>query len=46
MQRLPAVSPDHAAGRAKEILDGVQAKLETIPNLMRTMANSSAGLEV
>ena len=45
MPRLPAISPDHAAGRAKELLDGVQAKLGMIPNLMRTMVNSPAVLE-
>ncbi len=45
MQRLPAISPERAAGRAKELLDGVQAKLGMVPNLMRTMANSPAVLE-
>ena len=45
MQRLPALDPTHATGRAKELLDGVQAKLGMIPNLMRTMANSPAVLE-
>ena len=45
MPRLPAISPEHAAGRAKELLDGVQATLGMIPNLMRTMANSAAVLE-
>ncbi len=45
MPRLPAISPEHAAGRAKELLDGVQATLGMIPNLMRTMANSPAVLE-
>ena len=42
MPRLPAVSPEHAAGRAKELLGGVQATLGMIPNLTRTMANSPA----
>ena len=45
MQRLPAIDPTHATGRAKELMDGVQAKLGMIPNLMRTMANSPAVLE-
>ncbi len=45
MPRFPAVSPEDAAGRAKELLDGVQATLGMIPNLMRTMANSPAVLE-
>ena len=34
MPRLPAISPEHAVGRAKELLDGVQATLGMIPNLM------------
>ncbi len=45
MQRLPAIDPTHATGRTKELLDGVQAKLGMVPNLMRTMANASAVLE-
>ena len=45
MPRLPAISPEDAAGQAKELLDGVQAKLGMIPNLMRTMANAPAVLE-
>ena len=45
MPRLPVISPEHAGGRAKELLDGVQATLGMIPNLMRTMANSPAVLE-
>ena len=45
MPRFPAISPEDAAGRAKEFLVGVQATLGMIPNLMRTMANSPAVLE-
>ena len=45
MPRLPAIRPDHAAGRAKELLDGVQATLGMVRNLMRTMANAPAVLE-
>ncbi len=45
MLRFLAISPEDAAGRAKELLDGVQATLGMIPNLMRTMANSPAVLE-
>ncbi len=43
--RLPAIDPATATGKAKELLDGVQAKLGTVPNLMRTMAQSPAVLE-
>ncbi len=45
MPRFLAISPEDAAGRAKELLDSVQATLGMIPNLMRTMANSPAVLE-
>ena len=45
MPRFRAISAEDAAGRAKELLDGVQATLGMIPNLMRTMANSPAVLE-
>lgn len=45
MPRLQAINPDTAEGRAKELLDGVKAKLGKAPNLLRTMANSPAVLE-
>ena len=45
MPRFRAISAEDAAGRAKELLDGVQATLGMIPNLMRTMANAPAVLE-
>ncbi len=45
MSRLTAINPEEATGKAKELLDGVQAKLGMRPNLMRTMAQSPAVLE-
>lgn len=45
MARLTAIDPAKAAGKAKELLDKVQAKLGLTPNMMRTMANSPAVLE-
>ena len=45
MPRFSAINPENAAGRAKELLDGVQATLGMIPNLIRTMACSPAVLE-
>ena len=45
MPRFLAIRPEDAVGRAKELLDGVQATLGMIPNLMRTMANAPAVLE-
>jgi uncharacterized peroxidase-related enzyme len=45
MQRLPAIDPATATGKAKILLDGVQAKLGLTPNIARTMANSPAALD-
>jgi uncharacterized peroxidase-related enzyme len=45
MSRLIAVDPAKATGKAKDLLDKVQAKLGLTPNMMRTMANSPAVLE-
>jgi uncharacterized peroxidase-related enzyme len=45
MPRLQALDPKHVTGKAKDLLDGVQAKVGFTPNLARTMANSPAVLE-
>src|SRR5215469_6257543 len=45
MSRLNAIQPDHATGKAKELLDGVYAKLKITPNMMKVMANSPAVLQ-
>ncbi|MBL8229152.1 MAG: carboxymuconolactone decarboxylase family protein [Bryobacterales bacterium] len=45
MQRLNAVNPAEATGKAKQLLDGVQAKIGMTPNLMKTLANGPAALE-
>jgi uncharacterized peroxidase-related enzyme len=45
MQRLALIDPAEATGRAKKLLDGVQAKLGITPNLMKTLASSPAALE-
>ena len=45
MPRLNAIDPTVATGKAKELLDGVKAKIGMVPNLMRTFANSPAALE-
>ncbi|MFN0107892.1 MAG: carboxymuconolactone decarboxylase family protein [Blastocatellia bacterium] len=45
MPRLNAIDPKEATGKAKELLDGVKAKIGMVPNLMRTFANSPAALE-
>lgn len=45
MSRIETVNPALATGKAKELLDAVQAKLGMTPNLMRVMANSPAVLD-
>lgn len=44
MSRIETVDPSTATGRAKELLDGIKAKLGMTPNMMRAMANSPAAL--
>ena len=45
MQRIAAVNPAEATGKANQLLDGVQAKLGMTPNLMKTLAAAPAALE-
>jgi uncharacterized peroxidase-related enzyme len=45
MPRIPAVDPATANGPAKVLLDGAQAQLGMVPNMMRTMANQPAALD-
>ena len=45
MQRITAINPAGATGKAKQLLDGVQAKLGITPNLMKTLATAPAALE-
>lgn len=45
MSRIETVNPAQATGKAKELLDGVKAKLGMTPNLMRVMANSPSVLD-
>ena len=45
MQRITAINHDEATGKAKDLLDGVKAKIGFAPNLMKTLANSPASLE-
>jgi uncharacterized peroxidase-related enzyme len=44
-QRITAVDPAVATGKAKDLLNGVQATLGITPNMMRTMASSPAVLD-
>jgi uncharacterized peroxidase-related enzyme len=45
MQRLASIQPAEATGKAKQLLDGVQAKIGMTPNLMKTLASAPAALE-
>ncbi len=45
MSRLKTISPESATGKAKELLDAVNAKLGMTPNMMRAMANAPAVLD-
>jgi uncharacterized peroxidase-related enzyme len=45
MPRINAIEPADATGKAKQLLDAVQAKLGLTPNLMKTLATSPAALE-
>lgn len=45
MSRLPAIQTESASGKAKQLLEAVQAKLKITPNVTRVMANSPAVLE-
>ena len=45
MSRISTINPAEATGKAKELLNAVQATLGITPNMMRTMAQSPAVLE-
>ncbi len=44
MQTLKRIEPAVATGKTKQIFDAFQRSLGTVPNLMRTLANSPAAL--
>jgi uncharacterized peroxidase-related enzyme len=45
MTRLKAINPAEATGKTKELFNAIESKLGMVPNMMRTMGNSSAVLE-
>src|SRR6266436_8309050 len=45
MPRLKAVCPESATGKAKDLLEAVNARLGMVPNMMRAMANAPAVLD-
>src|SRR5579871_4123323 len=44
MQTLKNIDPASVNGKTKQIFDALQKNLGTVPNLMRTLANSPAAL--
>src|SRR5437660_11231048 len=44
-QRIKAIDPGMATGKAKELLDAVEKKYGGVPNSFKTMANAPAVLE-
>ncbi|MGQ0541847.1 MAG: carboxymuconolactone decarboxylase family protein [Blastocatellia bacterium] len=45
MTRLNALSPENATGKTKELFTAIKGKLGMVPNMMRTMGNSSELLD-
>lgn len=45
MPVITAIDATQATGKAKNLLDGVKAKLQIVPNIFSTMANAPAALE-
>lgn len=45
MPRIEPIQPNEATGKAKDLLDAVQAKFGKAPNIFKTMAQSPAALE-
>lgn len=45
MNRIQPIDPRNASGKARELLDAVQAKLGATPNMMRALANGPAALD-
>jgi uncharacterized peroxidase-related enzyme len=45
MERIKSIKPEEATGKAQDLLEGIQKKLGTTPNMMSTMAHSPAVLE-
>jgi uncharacterized peroxidase-related enzyme len=44
-QRIPSIQPNDAAGKTKELFDGVKAKIGLVPNIYKVIAQSPTGLE-
>jgi uncharacterized peroxidase-related enzyme len=45
MNRITQLAPAQATGKTKQLFEGVQAKLGSVPNLFRVFGNSPAALE-
>ncbi len=45
MNRIAQLDPAQAAGKTKQLFDGVQGKLGSVPNLFRVLGNAPAALQ-
>ena len=45
MNRIHQIDPSQTAGKTKALLDGVQARLGMVPNMMRVLANAPTALQ-
>lgn len=45
MNRITPLDPTHATGKARQLLDAVQAKVGAVPNLYRVLAHAPAAFE-
>nr|MBP9733898.1 carboxymuconolactone decarboxylase family protein [Candidatus Omnitrophota bacterium] len=43
--RIQAIDPAAAAGKSRELMDGIQKGIGKVPNIFRGMANSPATLQ-
>jgi uncharacterized peroxidase-related enzyme len=44
-QRIPSIQPAASTGKAKELFDGIKAKIGLVPNIYKVLAQSTQGLE-
>ena len=40
MQRIKSIRPEEASGKAKELLETIQKKLGTVPNMFKALKGS------
>lgn len=45
MQRISSIQPDHAQGKAKELMTAIKTEMGSVPNLFKVLAHSPAALQ-